>query len=79
VQRWMLALHSYDYDIEYIKEVNNTMADGLSRFCPDERTLFGKTKSPNSSLKEAGSSKKGDEDNLGINKDDRVSVDVKEL
>jgi hypothetical protein len=59
--------------------VNNTVADGLSRFCPDERTLLGKTKSPNSSLKEAGSSLKGDEDNLEINKDDRVSVDVQEL
>jgi hypothetical protein len=79
VQRWMLALQAYDYDIEHIKGVNNTVADGLSRFCPDERTLLGKTKSPNSSLKEAGSSKKGDEDDLEINKDDRVSVDVQEL
>jgi hypothetical protein len=70
VQRWMLALQAYDYDIEHIKGVNNTVADGLRRFFPDERTLLGKTKSPNS-LKEAGSSKKGDEDNLGINKERR--------
>ena len=46
---------------------------------PRLRTLLGKTKSPNSSLKEAGSSKKGDEDDLEINKDDRVSLDVQEL
>jgi hypothetical protein len=37
------------------------VADGLSRFCPDERTTLEKTKSLNS-LKETGSSRKSNED-----------------
>ena len=61
VQRWMLALQAYDYEIEHIKGVNNIVADGLSRFCPDERTTLEKTKSLNS-LKETGSSRKSNED-----------------
>jgi hypothetical protein len=57
VQRWMLALQAFDYEVEHIKGINNIVADGLSRLCPDERKPLGMTKSPNS-LKEAGSSKK---------------------
>ena len=78
VQRWMLALQAYDFDIEHIKGVNNTVADGLSRLCPDERTPLGMTKSPNS-LKKAGFPQGGNEDDHGIEKGERVTGDVLEL
>ena len=73
----MLALQAYDFDIEHIKGVNNTVADGLSRLCPDERTPLGMTKSPNS-LKKAGFPQGGNEDDHGIEKEERVTGDVLE-
>ena len=71
VQRWMLALQAFDYDIEHIKGINNVVADGLSRFCPDERSPLGLTKSPNS-LKETGFPKESNEDTR-FAKDDQVN------
>ena len=73
VQRWMLALQAFDYDIEHIKGIDNIVADGLSRFCPDERTPLGTTKSPNS-LKETGFPKESNEDTREIKKGEGVRV-----
>ena len=78
VQRWMLALQAFDFEVEHIKGIKNIVADGLSRLCPDERKPLGMTKSPNS-LKEAGSPKEGNEDNLDSKKEGRARVDVLEL
>ena len=78
VQRWMLALQAFDFEVEHIKGIKNIVADGLSRLCPDVRKPLGMTKSPNS-LKEAGSPKEGNEDNLESKKEGRARVDVLEL
>jgi hypothetical protein len=78
VQRWMLALQAFDYEVEHIKGINNVVADGLSRLCPDERTPLGMTKSPNS-LKETGSSKESNEDTRGIKKGEKERVELLEL
>ncbi len=51
VQRWMLVLQTYDFEVEHIKRIHNIVADGLSCLCPDERTPLGMAKSPKS-LKE---------------------------
>ena len=42
VLRWMLTLQSYDFDIEHIAGKNNTVAEGFSRLCSDERTETSK-------------------------------------
>jgi len=42
VIRWMLTLQSYDFDIEHIAGRNNTIADGFSRLCSDDRTETSK-------------------------------------
>jgi len=78
VQRWMLALQAFDYEVEHIKGINNIVADGLSRLCPDERKPLGMTKSPNS-LTEAGSSKKSNEDILELDRDVGVKESALEL
>ena len=38
VLRWMITLQSYDFDIEHIAGRKNTIADGFSRLCSDDRT-----------------------------------------
>ena len=42
VLRWMLTLQSYDFDIEHIAGKKNTIADGFSRLCSDDRTETSK-------------------------------------
>ena len=64
--------------LKHIKGINNVVADGLSRLCPDERTPLGMTKSPKS-LKETGSSKKSDEDKPDVMTDEKERVDVLDL
>jgi hypothetical protein len=39
VVRWMLALQAYKFEVEHIKGILNIVADGLSRLCPDERSI----------------------------------------
>jgi len=38
VIRWMLSLQMYDFDIEHIAGKENTIADGFSRLCSDDRS-----------------------------------------
>ena len=38
VQRWKIAVQQYDFDIAYIEGEKNTVADGFSRFCPQDLT-----------------------------------------
>ena len=42
VLRWMLTLQSYDFGIEHIAGRNNTISDGFSRLCSDDRTESSK-------------------------------------
>jgi hypothetical protein len=34
VQRWKLALQEFDFDIEHVAGIDNTVADAFSRLCP---------------------------------------------
>jgi hypothetical protein len=54
VIRWMITLQCYDFEIEHIKGTDNTVADGLSRMCPDDSLIVRKRDRQSHSIKAEG-------------------------
>jgi transposase InsO family protein len=39
VQRWYTALQELDYDLKYVPGIHNTIADAMSRLCPNYKVM----------------------------------------